>query len=112
MRTVSPVCSRSDQSVSRFGKPNKATSVGLWNSVTRVTPVAVGVSTTMPCAWSLLSLLRWYTAAAVYHRNNESKLQAHGIVVLTPTATGVTRVTEFHNPTLVALFGFPNLLTD
>ncbi|RSM42077.1 RNA polymerase subunit sigma-70 [Amycolatopsis balhimycina DSM 5908] len=50
-------------------------------------------------------------AAAVYHRDNDGKLQAHGIVVLTPTATGVARVTEFHNPALVVLFGFPNLLT-
>ena len=48
-------------------------------------------------------------AAAVYHRDN-GILQAHGIVVLTPTATGVARVTEFHNPELVVLFGFPNQL--
>ena len=49
-------------------------------------------------------------AAAVYHRT-DGKLQAHGIVVLTPTATGVTRVTEFHDPALVVLFGFPDLLS-
>jgi RNA polymerase sigma-70 factor (TIGR02960 family) len=49
-------------------------------------------------------------AAAVYHRDAGSTLQAHGIVVLAPTATGVSRVIEFHDPALVATFGFPDVL--
>jgi RNA polymerase sigma-70 factor, ECF subfamily len=49
-------------------------------------------------------------AAAVYHRDSEGTRRAHGIVVLAPTATGVTRVVEFHDPALVTLFGFPDLL--
>ncbi|NBH01742.1 RNA polymerase subunit sigma-70 [Amycolatopsis sp. SID8362] len=51
-------------------------------------------------------------AAAVYHRGADGALQAHGIVVLTPTATGFSRVVEFHDPALVVLFGFPAQLTD
>jgi RNA polymerase sigma-70 factor (TIGR02960 family) len=45
-------------------------------------------------------------AAVVYHR-----LRANGLVVLTPTTTGVSRVIAFHHdPELVALFGFPDVL--
>jgi RNA polymerase sigma-70 factor (ECF subfamily) len=51
-------------------------------------------------------------AAAVYHRDADNTLQAHGIVVLAPTATGVSRVIEFHDPALVATFGFPDVLAD
>ena len=44
----------------------------------------------------------------MYHRDADRALRANGIVVLTPTATGVSRVTAFHHdPTLVAMFGFP-----
>jgi RNA polymerase sigma-70 factor (ECF subfamily) len=39
-------------------------------------------------------------------------LRSHGIVVLTPTATGISRVVEFHDPALVTVFGFPELRTD
>jgi hypothetical protein len=31
-------------------------------------------------------------------------------VVPTPTATGVSSVIEFHDPALVVLFGFPEVL--
>jgi len=48
-------------------------------------------------------------AAVAYHRATGT-LQAHGIVVLAATATGVSRVTEFHDPELAALFGFPDVL--
>ncbi len=51
-------------------------------------------------------------AAAVYHRDADGTLRAHGIVVLAPTATGISRVVEFHDPALVATFGFPDLLAD
>ncbi|SFW91675.1 RNA polymerase, sigma subunit, ECF family [Amycolatopsis australiensis] len=47
------------------------------------------------------------SAAAVYHRDTTGVFGAHGIVVLTPTATGVARVVEFHDPALVETFGFP-----
>jgi RNA polymerase sigma-70 factor (ECF subfamily) len=51
-------------------------------------------------------------AAAVYHRDEAGTLRAHGIVVLAPTATGISRVVEFHDPALVATFGFPDVLAD
>jgi hypothetical protein len=37
-------------------------------------------------------------------------MRAHGIVVLAPTATGVSRVIEFHDPALVPVFGLPEVL--
>ncbi len=49
-------------------------------------------------------------AAAVYHRAAGGALRAHGIVVLTATPTGVSRVVEFHDPALVSTFGFPDRL--
>ena len=45
-------------------------------------------------------------AAVVYHRDADGALRAHGIVVLAATATGVSRVIEFHDPALVVMFGF------
>lgn len=52
-------------------------------------------------------------AAAVYNRNASGTLRANGIVVLTPTTTGISRVTAFHHdPGLVAMFGYPDLLAD
>jgi RNA polymerase sigma-70 factor (TIGR02960 family) len=50
-------------------------------------------------------------AAVVYHRAPDGALRADGVVVLAPTATGVSRVIKFHDPTLVTAFGFPDLLT-
>jgi RNA polymerase sigma-70 factor, ECF subfamily len=47
-------------------------------------------------------------AAAVYYRDADGKLRASGVVVLTATATGISRVVEFHDPALVATFGFPD----
>jgi RNA polymerase sigma-70 factor (TIGR02960 family) len=47
-------------------------------------------------------------AAAVYHRDGDGGLRAHGIVVLAATTTGVSSVVEFHDPALVARFGFPD----
>jgi RNA polymerase sigma-70 factor (ECF subfamily) len=49
-------------------------------------------------------------AAVVYHRDADGALRADGVVVLTPTATGVSRVVKFHDPDLVATFGFPDAL--
>ena len=51
-------------------------------------------------------------AAAVYHRDGDGTMRAHGIVVLAPTTTGVSRVIEFHDPALVVTFGFSELLAD
>ena len=51
-------------------------------------------------------------AAAVYHRDAGGELRAHGIVVLTPTVTGISRVVEFHDPALVTAFGFPDRRAD
>ena len=50
--------------------------------------------------------------AAVYHRDGSGMYQAHGIVVLAPTSTGISRVIEFHDPALVVLFGFSDVLAD
>nr|WSZ18896.1 RNA polymerase subunit sigma-70 [Streptomyces canus] len=49
-------------------------------------------------------------AAVVYHRDADGALQADGVVVLAPTATGVSRVIKFHDPALVATFGLPDVL--
>jgi RNA polymerase sigma-70 factor (TIGR02960 family) len=49
-------------------------------------------------------------AAVVYRRDADGTLRADGAVVLAATATGVSRVIKFHDPTLVATFGFPDML--
>jgi hypothetical protein len=46
----------------------------------------------------------------VYHRDAAGALRADGLVVLAPTASGVSRVVKFHDPGLVAVFGFPAVL--
>jgi RNA polymerase sigma-70 factor (TIGR02960 family) len=51
-------------------------------------------------------------AAVVYRRDSGGVLRADGAVVLAATATGVTRVVKFHDPALVAAFGFPDVLTQ
>ncbi|MGW4243945.1 sigma-70 family RNA polymerase sigma factor [Nocardia sp. NPDC004722] len=47
-------------------------------------------------------------AAVVYRRAADGTLRADGVVVLAPTATGVSRVIKFHDPALVTTFGFPD----
>lgn len=49
-------------------------------------------------------------AAVVYYRDAHGALRADGAVVLAPTAAGVSRVIKFHDPALVATFGFPDVL--
>ncbi|MGW4354452.1 hypothetical protein ACWELJ_20445 [Nocardia sp. NPDC004582] len=49
-------------------------------------------------------------AAVLYRRDVDGILQAAGVVVLSPTACGVSRVVAFHDSTLVALFGFADRL--
>jgi RNA polymerase sigma-70 factor (ECF subfamily) len=51
-------------------------------------------------------------AAVEYHRDAAGVLLGNGIVTLTATAAGISRVIAFHDPTLVALFGFPEVLAD
>jgi RNA polymerase sigma-70 factor, ECF subfamily len=46
-------------------------------------------------------------AAAVYARDADGHLQPYGVCVLTVTDRGVSRVTSFGNPGLLAVFGFP-----
>ncbi|MFJ3338919.1 RNA polymerase subunit sigma-70 [Streptomyces sp. NPDC086766] len=49
-------------------------------------------------------------AAVVYHREADGALRADGVVVLAPTAAGVSHVIKFHDPALAATFGFPDVL--
>ncbi|MFI1914911.1 sigma-70 family RNA polymerase sigma factor [Nocardia sp. NPDC020380] len=50
-------------------------------------------------------------AAVIYHREPPGPHHAYGVVVLDTTPTGVSRVTALHDPTLVPLFGFPDILS-
>ncbi|KAB8186657.1 RNA polymerase subunit sigma-70 [Microbispora catharanthi] len=50
------------------------------------------------------------SSALVYHRDADGVLRAAGVVVLAPTATGISRVIKFHDPALVATFGFADVL--
>ncbi|MEU8639450.1 RNA polymerase subunit sigma-70 [Amycolatopsis sp. NPDC048633] len=51
-------------------------------------------------------------AAAVYHRDAAGVLRADGAVVLAPTSAGISRVVKFHDPGLVATFGFPQVFPN
>lgn len=66
-----------------------------------------------PGQWRMIATTaNGQAAAAVFRRDSAGVLRADGIVVLAPTATGVSRVTAFHDPALVVLFGFPEILAD
>ncbi|WP_329000289.1 sigma-70 family RNA polymerase sigma factor [Kribbella sp. NBC_00709] len=66
-----------------------------------------------PGDWKLIATTaNGQPAAAVYHRDAGGSLQASGVVVLTVTATGISRIVEFHDPALVATFGFPDSQSD
>ncbi|HVW43191.1 MAG TPA: RNA polymerase subunit sigma-70 [Amycolatopsis sp.] len=66
-----------------------------------------------PGDWRMIATTANGQPAAVdYHRETGGVLRAAGIVVLVPTATGISRVTAFHDPALVTLFGLPDLLAD
>jgi RNA polymerase sigma-70 factor (ECF subfamily) len=66
-----------------------------------------------PGDWRMIAITaNGQPAAVVYHRSADGELRADGAVVLTPTATGVSAVIKFHDPALVALFGFPDVLAD
>jgi RNA polymerase sigma-70 factor (TIGR02960 family) len=64
-----------------------------------------------PGDWRMIATsANGHPAAVVYHRDTGGALRADGVVVLAATATGVRRVTKFHDPALVAMFGFPDVL--
>jgi RNA polymerase sigma-70 factor (ECF subfamily) len=46
-------------------------------------------------------------AAVCYHRDPDGAYQAYGIVTLTMTTAGITRIVSFGDPALVRSFGFP-----
>jgi RNA polymerase sigma-70 factor (TIGR02960 family) len=65
----------------------------------------------MPGDWRMIATTaNGQPAAVVYHRNAVGELLADGAVVLAPTATGIASVIKFHDPALVAMFGFPDAL--
>jgi RNA polymerase sigma-70 factor (ECF subfamily) len=65
-----------------------------------------------PGQWRMLATTaNGQPAAAVYERNGDGLLQASGIVVVSATATGISRVIAFHHDVaLVERFGFPAIL--
>lgn len=66
-----------------------------------------------PGDWRMLATTaNGQPAAALYRRDANHVLQSYGVVVLAPTATGVSRVIAFHDPALVRLFGFQETLAE
>jgi RNA polymerase sigma-70 factor (TIGR02960 family) len=65
-----------------------------------------------PGDWRMLATTaNGQPAAVVYYRDPGGAMRANGVVVLDATVTGVSRATAFHaDPTLVELFGFPDVL--
>jgi RNA polymerase sigma-70 factor (TIGR02960 family) len=65
-----------------------------------------------PGDWRMLATTaNGQPAAVVYLRDADGALRANGVVVLAPTVTGVSSVVAFHtDPSLVAMFGFPDVL--
>ncbi|HEY3608666.1 MAG TPA: RNA polymerase subunit sigma-70, partial [Pseudonocardiaceae bacterium] len=62
-----------------------------------------------PGDWRMIATTANGQSAAVIYRNTDGALRATGVVVLAPTASGVSRVVACHDPTLVAMFGFPDV---
>ncbi|MGW4247874.1 RNA polymerase subunit sigma-70 [Nocardia sp. NPDC004722] len=61
-----------------------------------------------PGDWRMLPVPANGQAAVVtYHRDEHGTMAPYGAAVLTLTATGISQVVAFHDPTLVAAFGFP-----
>ncbi|GAA1980343.1 RNA polymerase subunit sigma-70 [Catenulispora subtropica] len=64
-----------------------------------------------PGDWRLLATTaNGQPAAAIYRRDADGALLAYGVVVLAATADGVAGVVAFHDPALVTLFGFADVL--
>ncbi len=65
----------------------------------------------VPGDWRMLATTaNGQPAAVVYHRDAHGTLRAAGAVVLAPTRAGISRVVKFHDPALVASFGFADVL--
>jgi hypothetical protein len=66
-----------------------------------------------PGDWQMIATTaNGQTASVAYYRDADGALRASGVVVLAPTATGVSRVVEVHDPAVVVTFGFPDVLAD
>lgn len=67
-----------------------------------------------PGEWKMLATTaNGQPAAAVYRRTTDGVLRASGIVVLSPTVTGIARVVAFHHdPALTCAFGFAASIDD
>ncbi|WP_433759128.1 RNA polymerase subunit sigma-70 [Nocardia sp. CA-135398] len=65
-----------------------------------------------PGTWRMLATTANGQPAAVIYRDADGAFRANGIVVLAPTATSASQVVAFHDPALVAMFGFPDLLAN
>jgi RNA polymerase sigma-70 factor (ECF subfamily) len=67
-----------------------------------------------PGDWRMIATTaNGHPAAVIYNRDADGVLRANGVVVLAPTTTGVSQVVAFHHdPTLVAVFGFPDVHAD
>jgi RNA polymerase sigma-70 factor (ECF subfamily) len=64
-----------------------------------------------PGDWRMLATsANGQPAAVVYHRDSGGVLRPDGVVVLSPTIAGVSRVIKFHDPALVTAFGFPEVV--
>jgi RNA polymerase sigma-70 factor (ECF subfamily) len=64
-----------------------------------------------PGDWRLLpTTANGQSAAAAYQRGEDGSFRATDLVVLAAAPDGVSRVTAFHDPSLVAMLGFPLVL--
>jgi RNA polymerase sigma-70 factor (ECF subfamily) len=63
-----------------------------------------------PGDWRMLAIdANGQPAAAAYRRGEDGSLHAFGIAVLTVTATGITRIVVFEDPSLVTMFDLPQV---
>ncbi|MEV0070290.1 sigma-70 family RNA polymerase sigma factor [Amycolatopsis sp. NPDC050768] len=89
--------------------PFREWQAGLVNCIRMLTADVLGA----PGDWRMLATTANGQPAAVEYRRDEAGVfRGRGIVVLDPTAAGVSRVVAFHDAVLVTLFGFPESLTD
>ena len=62
-----------------------------------------------PGFWRMLATsANGQSAAAAYTRDRQGKFQPYGIVVLTVSIAGISRISSFGDPGLVIAFGFPS----
>ncbi|TCC52100.1 sigma-70 family RNA polymerase sigma factor [Kribbella pittospori] len=66
-----------------------------------------------PNDWRMLATsANGQPAVAAYTRSRAGSYQAYGVVVLTVTTEGISRIVSFGDPTLVTRFGFPPALSS